>query len=56
MTPNVLNKLGRLILTYAEGFVKFCEDSTEIGGLEENAIDRKRDIQTNKQTDIRICF
>ena len=32
--PNNLNQLKRPNLTYAEGFVIFCEDFTEIGGFE----------------------
>ena len=45
MTQNVINQLRRLNLTYAQGFVKYCDDSTEIEGFEENVTDRKRDGQ-----------
>ena len=49
MTHNVINQLRRQNLAYAEGFVKFHEDWTEIGGFEENIMDRQTNRQTIKQ-------
>ena len=41
LTLNSFNQLGRTKLTYAEVFVKFCEDFTEIVGFEENVTDKQ---------------
>ena len=49
MTPNIINQLRRLNLTYAEGFVNFCEEMTEKGGFEESVTDRKHNGQTEGQ-------
>ena len=46
-TPNVINQLRRPNLTYSEGFVKFCEDLTEVGVFEENMTHERTDKQTH---------